>query len=693
MHPFKAIRTLIKKVFDPTMGLDLTKIGWRKVGGNGVYNFYKRNDMENGYSSIRVIVNNFAKIEPYTIDKNGKSVASNILDRIYTPNTDFSAYEFREALAVTTLVHNKVRIRVHSKDGVNFKADTITGFTILEDEVENIIDGKRLYNMPNGDQFTDKEIITLLNINPYDLDAGFSPASAARRWTTLDDYIADYQKGFFENGAVPSGQLIITAKNTQDFNDQVDMLQARHKGASHSGNITYTHRPVDATGKAQQAGIEWQPFSTQNKDMALKDLFTNVNQKIDSSYGVPASLRAVNTNNTYASVKVDQKILIDNTIEPMTLKIWGKFTHELNRICGGGTGVAIVVDIESPEIADEELVKAQTVQTNAQTVISLTTIGGYTAESAIAYVKSGDVEKLIKADKKADKDEPVVVESSELKDLPSQPIDQFSKSKTKLKLKGISDSSRVLYMEKVSNVVNNQMRKQVDKAIDGLDEAMKSKAFADTTSDDDEEFSAALALVLMPLINNYGQKVTNYGIKLILESGLSAEKVEPFMFTDAQREAYEKYLAKVGTSYNEYTAEQIRNILNRGILDGATTQEVANSLKTEILGSPNEYRVTRIANTEVHMAENKASLSSMQNIIDQTGYQIYMGSRTTSDNPCEFCLEMQDIEVPVGEVLVEQGGSIHGVDGGIYHNDFNDIDTPDYHPNCMCVPEYRIEEK
>ncbi len=42
------------------------------------------------------------------------------------------------------------------------------------------------------------------------LYVGYSPSEASR-WATLDDYIADFQAGFFENGAVPAGQFIIAA--------------------------------------------------------------------------------------------------------------------------------------------------------------------------------------------------------------------------------------------------------------------------------------------------------------------------------------------------------------------------------------------------------------------------------------------------------------------------------------------------
>lgn len=219
MNLLKTITDFLKpKAFDPLENIDLNNVvGWHSVGGS-TYSFYKSNQYENGYSSISTLANGFAVIEPYTIDKTGKSVPSNILDRIYTPNRQMSAYDFREALAVMSLVHDKVRLQVHHK-GTRVNAESITGFTFMEGYYEDIIDGKRRYRLQNGTFLTDDEVITLKSFNPDEINGGFSPSRAARRWTKIDDCIADYQAGFFENGAVPAGEMIITARTRTEFNE------------------------------------------------------------------------------------------------------------------------------------------------------------------------------------------------------------------------------------------------------------------------------------------------------------------------------------------------------------------------------------------------------------------------------------------------------------------------------------------
>ena len=265
-----------------------------------------------------------------------------------------SGLDFREALSVMTLIHDKVFIRVWHK-GSKPSESNIFGFSFLENVTcIELADGSTAYRDLAGEIYKEDEVIVLKNINPYDLDRGYSVANAARNWARIDDYIASYQAGFFENGAIPAGQFLISAPTTQEFEDIVRNLKLKHKGADKNNNVVYDYAPIDpTTGKPATSAITWVPFNTTNKDLALSEIFDQVNQKIDSAYGVPASVRGVNDNNTYASVRVDQEIFINNAVRPFTTKVWTRFTFELNRITGG-LGYALTFDLETPHVAEED---------------------------------------------------------------------------------------------------------------------------------------------------------------------------------------------------------------------------------------------------------------------------------------------------------------------------------------------------
>lgn len=691
------------KAFDPLENIDLNNvIGWRSIGGSSSYGYYHDNQYENGYSSISKLANGFAQCEPKTIDKNGKPVSSNLLDRIYTPNTDMSAFDFREALAVTSLVHDKVRLRVHHK-GTRINMDSILGFTFMEDYFENVVGGKRTYKMPNGELLDDDVVITLKSINPDNITGGFSASRAAKRWTRLDDYIADYQKGFFENGAVPSGQLIITSRTVGEFNEIVDTLQARHKGASNSNNITYTHRPTDQNGSPLNSQIEWVPFSSQNKDMALKDLFDNVNKKIDSVYGVPQEIRGQVSNSNYASVTVAEKVFVKYALYPLTLKVWSKFTHEMNRITGG-LGVAVSFDMEIPVIADEAKVESESKQIDAALITAMTD-AGYSLDTVVDAFDLPITYKLLRSDGKKpviENDQPDILTSEEAKGTPEQPIDVYAKSvkyiddkfaelkKEEPKTKQLSDIDKALYEFQFERITQRQMERQVNKAIDKIDQALEKKAYGDTSEEEDKEFTAELLALMIPLMTIYGNRTVNTALNLIVQAELSTQDVKRFEFTPSQKKKYEKYLAKIGTGYADQTAEQIRQVLGEGILNGVTKAEIEANLRKTILGPENEYRVRRLARTEVNLSEGRASVYAMENIQSQTGYSVFKEWHTSGANPCPFCDELNGTEVLVDEAFIPYGDSVKAGDQEFINN-WTRIDSAELHANCNCYTTYRVE--
>lgn len=405
-------------------------LGWTKVAGGSTYREFKSNDYENAYPSITKITNKFMMIRPYAVNGKGEKQEkpTAVLNALYHPNKLNSSVEFREALALMYLVHAKTHILVWRKEGGKIvpggkiTPNNIGGFSFMEGVTPIMVNGKTTYTVTTESgsaTYDDSEVITLRGLNPYRINSGgFSATQAACKWTTLDDYIAQYQQGFFKNGAVPSGEFVITAPTTTEFNNIVDKLQEKHRGADNNNNIVYTHRPVDqSTGKPVDAQIEWIPYAVSNRELSLKDLFEQANKKIDSTYGVPASIRGVGENNNYATARTDQQNFMENVVDPIALKIWTGFTHELNRITGG-LGVAISYDIEIPALADEEKVKEEQGKIRderAQAWLDK----GYSLSSVRKYLETGNLDDLEQAEVTEEtEDDPDVDEGNEVKDAP-----------------------------------------------------------------------------------------------------------------------------------------------------------------------------------------------------------------------------------------------------------------------------------
>jgi phage portal protein BeeE len=655
------------------------------------YSYYKDNQYENGFSSIRTIANEFLTIRPYAINAEGNRTESPIIDKLYHPNQDMSSADFREALAIMCLVHPKVYVLAWRYEngelmrGGPITTENLAGFTFLERVTEDTT-GEEVVYRSFEKEYTKQDLIIIKGINPYNLNQGFSPSQAARRWTRLDDYIADYEAGFFENGAVPAGQFIIKAKTVRDYEDIVRGMKNKHRGAGANNNVAYVHEPLNAEGQGMGAQITWVPFNTDNDKLDLKNIFENVNKKIDSVYGVPASIRGDNTANTYASVRVDEVIMAKYAVKPLATKIWSKITHELNRITGG-TGIAITFDYEIPSIADEEKVKADTRRVDADTLSALTE-QGYTFESIVEYVKTNDLSKLVIGESTEEEDQEDVADVDTGDEVDDAPIQEETEAQ-RLKAKQLSQVDRDSYEKQLSDAVYNRMRIQIDNVIDTLN--LGTRQISDNQPiepSEDEQLTDDMLAVLALAIATQGAVEHEDNLQVVLEAGINTEGVPGFRMTSHQLDRYRAYIRKVATGYNAETAQKIRTVIATGRAAGQTATQIADGL-SEVLAEA--WRIRRLAVSEVNRAGNTASLYSMQNIAEDTGVDVdKVWVHDGIDTPCEFCQAMIGTRVPINDDFVRLDATVTGVDGGTFVNSFVPIDVAEIHPNGHCRQVYEV---
>lgn len=671
-------------------------LGWHATASSGVgsgisstYDWYKGNDYENAYPSISKIVNRFMIIAPYAIDEKQNEVPqANAVNKLYHPNQQMSSVDFREALAVMYLVHPRTHILVwHYEDGKavpggEITPDNIAGYTFLENAVRTTIAGKTTYTV-DGHTYTDKEVITLKGMYPYDLDRGYSPTEAAARWSRLDDYIADYQAGFFKNGAIPAGQFVITAPTVKDYEDIVTMMQKRHRGAGKNNNVTYSHQPIDPnTGKPAEAQIQWVPFSQTNKEMSLEPIFRQVNQKLDSAFGVPASIRGVGENNNYATAQMDKRNFVEDIIDPLALKIWTRFTFELNRITGG-LGYAITYDLELPSVSEDLKVQAETKKITVD-AITVAVAAGFSVDSVIGAIEAPASYKALVTGytPPVAKDDPDVDTGDEVEDAPDGDDLDLKKVKSKKKEKQLSPEQEAITEQQLYIVAKRLMEAQIENAVN------ETKAIGDPTEAELQAFVDDALKIIAGLLISQGQVEQAAGVLLLQNSGVDTSDVKPFKLSVNQTERYRKYLNNVGNSYSSDTTAAIRAVLDKGNVEGWTAQQVRSELKN--LTKLDDYRVVRLARTETVRAGGNASLFSMEQIAEDTGATVYKVWTNTSSNPCPYCASLNGTRTPLHEAFVPAGGMVEGTDGGVFVNNWISADIASLHPNDECVITYEV---
>lgn len=657
------------------------------------YSKHGHDNYDNGYSSVRAIADQYLQIRPYAIDDNGKPIeqAPNALRALSRPNTEMSATQFRDMWATKVQVFDKLYVLVHERHGNStkpaskyVKEERISGYTFLEGVVEDYSTGELKYQVYNpktstNDYYYPYQVITDYDTNPHMTGQGYSPARASKRWTRIEDYIADYQAGFFENGAVPSGQFIITAPTTKEFDDIVDGLEKKHRGASKNNNVVYTYQPIDPnSGKPSQATITWVPFNTNNKDLALKDILDAVDAKTDSVYRVSAMQRAVTDAPNYSTAQVDDRNFTEKTLRPFTLKRYQRIQHELNRITGG-LGYGISFKLDTPHIAEETKLIAESNAIIANTLNVLVEEQGYTLDSVINAMKLPHNWKLLEkgsdTETKINNDKAEVVEEGE--DLDSPTPEAVNRTNPKA---GLTDEDR-LY-----NVSRKLMSSQIETAIDTLNATDKIKN-QEATEDQISEFITAMMLILSAILLANGNEGYEAGVLL---AGLTLDDLQGFNLIDDAKNAYEVYLRDVAGSYSSDTAESIRKTLLNAHDNGFTQKETKDAL-SNILNT-DDYRAKRLARTELNNSANIGKLEGMKELSAQTGLEFEKTLQHEGIPECKLCASLEGVWASLGQPLWAYGETITASDGTIYINDWRNIDAGGLHPNCRGTTIYRKRE-
>lgn len=650
INSFRAQNTIL----DPS---SLFGAGWHSVGST--LEHLKNDNYENGYSSIRAIANRFMTLQPYAIDDNGKPYETNpnVINCLARPNLDMSGVDFRDALAVMTLVHDNVYILVHERYGRGTRPasegvteERIAGFTFLENVLEVVVDGKTQYEVyTKGEKqvYYPYQVMHLHDVNPNNISGGYSPSRAARRWTKIDDYIADYQRGFFENGAIPAGQLLITAPSTQEFDDIVANLKKKHRGAGANNNVVYTYQPIDPnTGKAGQAGITWIPYNTSNKDLALKEIFEQTNSKIDSVYGVSAFIRAIDEAPNFATAQVIERNFVDNTVRPFTLKKWGRIQHELNRITGG-LGYGIAFRLPTPHIAEEEKSIADTNKVIWETLQGMIQ-QGFTYDSACDALKLPANWKLLEA---GDSTETTI--DNDKADITDEDLDDVPQNRIPAKYKAeydvdILESELLPFENQISEILNDNIRKQVDNAL------------GTASNSEESDMTEEMIPILIAIMQLRGDQVYSDGVMQAAMAGISVEagKYLPEI-SDEEREQLEEFVK----GFNDQTARDIAEIKSGDT--SLVTALLAGYLVSQV------WRVQRFSRNESWTYSEFAGNQAIGQLEERiSGY--FTKTWVIQPGACPICIPLDGETVRASEQFS------------------NGLDYPPVHVSCRCTVERTV---
>lgn len=675
--------------------LDLSGFGLR----NGSY--------DNTYPSISRIADAIAEVQPIAINAEGKEVKNaHLLEVLNRPNKEMCSTDFMEALAVMLLVHPKVHLLLWRKNangeleaGGQITEQNIAGLTFMEGASERVIAGKSEFHI-NGRVFTENEVISLsLAVNPYRLSDGYSPSVAAKKWATTDDYIAEYHNAQFRNNARPAGMLTIVADTAEEFNDAVDTIEAKFRGASNAGNTIYNMRPSQTLdGKPAPAKIEWTPFAMTNKDLTLQPIYEQANRKMENVFGVPDEVRGHLQNSNYASAEVADYIFSRRVVYPTLVKIYAKLTHEFNRVFGG-MGYALSFHYEVPMLTDTRKLQAEALKTMIDAGFSVeTSVEALRLPESYGQLKLApktDVKKNFitsKGDDEAGAMRPNKSNSAQLHGIKVELEDEEDEGELpQAKADLVSPNLLIAY-----NNMTHQIMTEIEMSItdcvalyedDELDveheldllEGVIERNFrndpdlerdiTEIKNDLDGLRAGTVVAREQDLAEQLGEEVDTLDIGLKIK-----DHIEQVVADDL----YDSYRATAKNLLNA-TAVILYQVLGKDIDKTAAPEELESEILGRLaqLGEKQEWRAVRFGFTEQQIVMSITAQMLWEWAQDEYKFKGYKTWRVSplSPAPCEDCLKINGETVRITEKFS------------------NGLMYPPLHPNCYCFCVYSVGRK
>lgn len=664
---------------------------WQAIGGNTIP---MHDTFDNIFPYVNAIAQRFSTVIPYAVTSDGRRIdpAPAALRALYAPNDTYSCLEFLKLIAAGMLTQSHVDILIWTTNGPGgtITTDNITGYTLLPSN-------SRVYNdtrtnwyhrvtMDLGDgarqyEFTRDETISLsYSRHPDDPTRGISPAMTIKKWANVDDMIADYERGFFGNNAVPAGMLGIVSENAEDFQRNRARLEETFRGAGNNNGIAYNMIPVDPlTHKPSQTSkLVWVPFQNSNDSLDLQTVNDVVNNRLANALAVPDIIRGIDNGQTYANAEMAERAFIENTLKPLCMTVWDKWQFELDRITGGlGYGITFTLDL--PAQTEVEKIQAETQQIRINNLIQLVNMGA-TVETAAEALNLPEAYRRLNL-------------HPNTPDTPSLP----SARNTTKAAKPINDTPTEPHLLTATRTYVNRVIQLTRRTQAGLRDDLETigKQWIHDVEDD-----------LITHLTNYARKT---GMKLeqvitawaeLHPNNPIAVEVQGYTRNNWQKlYNWAKLPANVKTAYLDHLetiADTTSKTITTKTLDlltrADTEQWDARHLKDELTRLGNDH-AELIARCETVQAQRLGSLYSAKNMSETLGVRLKKVWRSSGDaTTCDFCKHMDGTTISLDGSYLSTGASIE-IGDHTYVNNFENMTTPNGHPNCRCYEDYEVVEE
>lgn len=648
---------------------------------------------DNIFPYVNAIAQRFSTVIPYAVTQDGRKLdpAPPALNALYAPNDTYSCLEFLKLIASGILTQSHVDILIWTTEGPggNITPDNITGYTLLPAN-------SRVYNETRSDwyhrvtmdlgngirqyEFTRSETISLsYSRHPDDPTRGISPAMTIKKWANVDDMIADYERGFFGNNAVPAGMLGIVSENAEDFQRNRTRLEETFRGAGNNNGVVYNMIPVDPmTHKPSQTSkLAWVPFQNSNDSLDLQTVNDVVNSRLANALAVPDIIRGIDNGQTYANAEMAERAFIENTLKPLCMTVWDKWQFELDRITGG-LGYGITFTLNLPAQTEVEKVQAETQQIRVNNLIQLVNMGA-SVETAVEALNLPEAYRRLNLHPST----------------PDTPLLPSARNTTKAS-KPVNDTPTEPHLLTATRAYVNRVIKLTRRSQAGLRDDLKTigKQWINDVENDLithlTEYARKTGLKLEQVITAWAETHPDNPIAVEVQGYTQNDWRKlydwPTLPTNVKT-AYLDHLETIANMSSKTITAKTIDLLTRADME----QWDAHRLRDELTRFGNDH-AELLARCETVQAQRLGSLYSARNLSETLGIRLQKMWRTTGDsNTCDFCKHMEGTTIGLDNTYLPTGASIE-VNDHTYVNNFENMTTPNGHPNCRCYEDYEVVE-
>lgn len=643
-------------------------------------------DYENVFAQVQPLINDMKMVRPFGVGKNGGPLPASRtpeLTLLDTPNDEMGWGEFAGAMFATWLTEDELDIHVHKK------GNRVVGYTILPP-------GSKVYNTATGEYYfqvttvdgivnlTRDEVMTLrFSRSPKDLQRGISPATSVRAWAQAEDVLAQYERAYIENGAIPASLTFIRASSRDKFEAAKRELESNLRGPRNKGKTVYLWRQFNNDTGESMDQVEVKTIQGNNSTLAIKELTDIINDHLNKAFGVSNFILGDDSSAKYDNAELSDYQFIKRRVYPALMAFWDQFQFELDRIVDG-LGYAIAFELELPDLTERSKVRAETNKIRMETIRDMIRAGS-SATAAVKALDLGDEWLPVARGMMAKTLTEPTLDKQKLRQNVYPPLTSMSDGETRT-----TQNSRKC-SHSVNATVDTLPEMDVDerKIYNSL-VAMAERIFANTPNINADGVIEEIKEVLVQKAELGGVEGGEVVAKLLADEDVVneiREGLKNLEISDTLKDRINNRTTELVKNYGEATKSLMEDVLANS--EGLSAAEI----KKELSAVMPTWQAERIARTETLYAYKSGRLDEDERVSEKYGLNLKLVWRARHDaETCPVCAAMDGETVSVGkafEHIKETDDGIVSWEPSVW-NDDGRIPAP--HPNCRCYFDEIVEE-